>query len=189
LIKDLVKENWLRYNSKTEYYIIVSFDKLLNIKYYHYGTAIECSLKNLNNVKAFNGAALFTFLYRNHWGRKKKQAKSERKKGRSSHFRGKSSPSFKNQYAPIALAGVQSIYNISITKIKEMKKEAQKEGYIRVKHHFNIINATGAKGKHLSMNGDTIIQGAQKAYIKYPDLIMPLIPVKRRRKYATYKRI
>lgn len=185
LIEDLIQDKWIRRNEKTGYYLILGFDKLANIKFYNCSSAIECNLKDLNSIWAFNGAALFTYLYRTQKGRINKAKTSERKKARSFHGQS-NSPSF--VFLPIALSGVNQIFGVTMTKIHLMKNEAVKHGYIEVKHNITILSRFKAIGKQFKAYKmeDKQIHGKTRIYIQDTDTIFTSIPLKRRRKYKTF---
>lgn len=184
---DKLKElEWIRYNSATKYYLLVSFDKLRQKYDWESRVSLPCSIEDISNIQAFVGAAIFTYLHKDFW-RKVKREKSVRLKGRAYHFL---SPSFNylNSPAPIATTGVESLFNISKSKASILKQEAFKKGYIKVKKDFEVLPHSPSDIKLMIKYGDispNIKHFNNKFHLQLIDLVLPNIYPKRRQKLGT----
>lgn len=184
-IDKLIELGWIRKNDKTNYYQIKSFDKLRVDYDWESRASVECSLKEVNNIKAFVGAAIFSYQHKDFW-RKVKREKSVCIKGRTYHFL---SPSFKYQqhHAPVATTGIQALHDISKSKASELKNEALKLGYIHVKKDFDT-SYSDADLKLLIKYCDAprnirLLDG--KVVLQLIDLILPKIDIRKRHKLGT----
>jgi hypothetical protein len=184
-IDKLIELGWIRKNERTNFYLIRSFDMLRRDYEWESRVSIECSIKEVNHIKAFVGAAIFSYQHKNFW-RKVKREKSVRLKGRTYHFL---SPFFKYQehHAPVATTGIQSLYHISKSKASELKHAAFKLGYIHVKKDFDksysdadiklLIKYCDAPRNMRLLNGEVVLQ--------LIDLILPKIAIRKRHKLGT----
>lgn len=184
-IDTLLEWGWLRLNEKTGFYLIASFDRL-RIKYdWESRASIECTLKEIKNIRAHVGAAIFAYQHKDFW-RKVKREKIVRIKGRAYHFL---SPSFNysKQFAPIATTGIEALHNISKSKASTLKIAAAKAGYILVKKDFDttysdadinlLIKYCDAPQNLRKLNGKVVLQ--------LIDLVLPKISIRKRHKLGT----
>jgi hypothetical protein len=184
-IDKLIEWEWLRLNEKTEFYLIASFDRLRHIYGWESRASIECTLDEINNVRAIVGASIFAYQHKDFW-RKVKREKSVCIKGRTYHFL---SPSFNysNHFAPVATTGIEALHNISKSKASELKHAAMKADYIIVKKDFDttyseadinlLIKYCDAPRNIRKLNGKVVLQ--------LIDLVLPNISIKKRHKLGT----
>lgn len=184
-IDTLMELEWLRLNDKTGFYIIASFDRLRHMYGWESRASIECTLKELNNIRAIVGASIFAYQHKDFW-RKVKREKSVRIKGRTYHFL---SPSFnyKNHFAPVATTGIEALHNISKSKASELKHAALKANYILVKKDFDttysqteiklLIKYCDGPRNVRKLNGKVVLQ--------LIDLVLPKIAIRKRPKLGT----
>lgn len=184
-IDRLLELEWIRYNEKTGYYLLASFDRLRHNFYWESRVSLECTFDEINNIQAFVGAAIFTYQHKDFW-RKVKREKSVCIKGRTYHFL---SPSFNytNHFAPVATTGIEALYDISKSKASDLKIAAQKAGYIKVKKDFDttysdadinlLIKYCDAPSNLRKLDGKVVLQ--------LIDLILPKISIHKRHKLGT----
>ncbi len=133
-IQLLLESNFLRYNEKTEYYILKSFESIRQFHDWKVRSAFPVSLSNFKKVKAITGAVIYGYLHKDFW-RKLKKEKSVQIKGSTYHFPLDSSELI-NKYAPVSVNGIFKIFGISISSASRLKKIARNEGFIKVKKNF-----------------------------------------------------
>ena len=126
--------NYIRYNEKTGYYLLNSFESIRQFHDWKVRLAFPVSLSNFKKIKAITGAIIYGYLHRDFW-RKLKREKSVQIKGSTYHFPLNSSDLI-NSYAPVSVLGVCKIFSISISSAFRLKKAAQVEGYLKVKKNF-----------------------------------------------------
>lgn len=185
-IDKLKKLEWIKYNAATNYYILVSFDKIRQKHDWESRVSLPCEIEDISNIQAFIGAAVFTYLHKIFW-RKVKREKSVRLKGRAYHFL---SPSFNylNSHAPIATTGIEKLFGISRSKASKLKREAFKMGYITVKKDFKELSYSDTELKLLIKYGDispNIKHFKDQFHLQLIDLVFPNIYPKRRHKLGT----
>lgn len=182
-LKKLEELEWIRKNERTGFYIFVGFDKLRLKHDWESRASVYVRLKEINNLFAFIGAAIFTYQHKDFW-RKVKRERSVRIKGRTYHSL---SPSFnfKRHHAPIATTGIKALHGISTSKVSEMKIEAHKLGYISVRKDFEELPYTRDEINVMIKHADLprhIRKINQKFFLQLIDLVLPNIDVKRRHK-------
>ncbi|SFN38445.1 hypothetical protein SAMN04487989_10176 [Bizionia echini] len=126
---------WIVYNSKTQYFIFKSFDRIRKENNWQVRLAYQIDFSNYNKIKAVTGAVIYGYLHKDFWRKVKKQ-KSVQLKGSTYYFL---SPKFnyKKQYAPVSVNGVTQLFNISTATASRLKNEAFKEGLIKLKKNFS----------------------------------------------------
>ncbi len=126
--------NFLRYNEKTGYYLLSSFESIRQFHDWKVRSAFPVSLSNFDKVKAITGAIIYGYLHRDFW-RKLKREKSVQIRGCTYHFP-LDTKNIINSYAPVSVIGVCKIFGISIASASRLKKAAIKEDFIKVKKNF-----------------------------------------------------
>ncbi|MGY6648044.1 hypothetical protein [Wenyingzhuangia sp. IMCC45574] len=134
------------------------------------------------------GAAVYTYLHKDFW--RKKRAEAVRKKQRAY----RSSPFFfnyKEHYAPISVLGIQSLFDISQAKASRIKKLAQGQNLIKVKKNFVISEQTKKEVLYIEKYnaGDVkknLVFKNGMYYEQEIDAVLPLIDLKKRKKLETY---
>lgn len=133
-IKFFKDRNWIKYNHKTNYYILNSFDNIRIENDWTIRLAFKIYFGNYYKIEAVIGAVIYGYLHRDFW-RKVKRNKSVHIKERTYHFICLKF-NFKKQPAPISVLGVCQILNISKSTASRLKKEAQKTKYINVQKDY-----------------------------------------------------
>ena len=172
-LKTLIKLKFISYNSRTGYYILISFDRIRIDKSWEVRLAFPIDYSNYNKINAVTGAIIFGYLHKDFW-RKVKKEKSVHIKGRTYNF-----PTFnfnfKKKPAPVSVYGVQQIFNIPIATASRLKTAAKKEKYIKVKHNFEQI--TKDEAVILKYNGKKKAElrfRKGKYYLQSIDTVYPL---------------
>jgi len=131
----LQKIGWIKYNKRTKYYILKSFDNIRKDNYWEVRLAYPINYKNYYKIKAVTGAVIYGYLHKDFW-RKVKKRKSVLIMGSTYH-----SPSYKYNYkeqlAPVSVNGVAAIFNISKATASRLKNEALHESLIVVKKNYS----------------------------------------------------
>lgn len=177
---------WIKYNSQTGYYLIVSFDKLKKKYALPSRFAYECSFRDLSNIHAFIGGALFTYLHRDYW-RKKKKRWLEREKWRS--YTAKLSFSKKSlKQAEISILGVAKIFNLSTSKVAYLKHQAAKMEYIVIKKNYKELEYPANQRAHLikyNIIPPYTKTFNDKLYLQQIDIILPVFHLRKQHKRTT----
>ncbi|MBO2543197.1 hypothetical protein J0871_02090 [Salegentibacter sp. BDJ18] len=92
----LLKKGWLRYNARTGYYIIKSFERLREENNWEARNSFPVDFDSYRNIKAITGAIIYGYLHKDFW-RKVRRKKSVQIKGSTYHFL---SPHFNYREAP-----------------------------------------------------------------------------------------
>jgi len=186
LVTELKELDWIRLNERTGFYIIRSFDKLRDEYGWDSRVSTLMTLSSINNLNAYIGASLYTYLHKIFW-KKVKREKSVRLKGCTYHFL---SPTFnyKGQPAPIATTGVEALYEISKSKASRLKIAAFKSKLITLKKVYQKQDHTSHEIK-LMIKYDLIPRHVSKFkgsfYLQSIDLITPRIDLVKRRSLGT----
>lgn len=187
--KRLINLNWIRLNTKTTYYLINSFDRLRKNNNWKSRASIEINVNNVYNIRAILGATLYTYLHKDFWRKvKSSKEKSVRIKQRTYHFLFPSF-NFKLEAAPISVNGVNAIFNISQAKASRIKTIATVEKLIEVQKTYRKIQISkfdleGLK-QFTSITTNNIIFREGNYYLQEIDHIIPLIPIRKRKKLET----
>jgi len=185
--KRLIKLNWIRLNIKTNYYLIHSFDRLRKDNNWKSRASIEINANNVYNIRAILGAALYGYLHKDFW-RKVKKEKFVQIKQRTYHFLF-SSFNFKLKAAPIAVNGINALFNISQAKASRIKTIAADQNLIEVQKTFTKIKISkfcldGLK-QYTSICTSNIVFREGNYYVQEIDHIIPLFPIRKRKKLET----
>ncbi|MBU2018518.1 MAG: hypothetical protein KJ941_02625 [Bacteroidetes bacterium] len=185
-IKRLEELKWIRTNGNTGFYLIKSFENLRRENDWISRASVECTLKDLKQIYAFVGGAIFAYQFKDFW-RKTKKGKSVRIMGRAYHFL---FPSFNyhKSPAPIATTGIEQLYGIPKSKVSELKILAQKMGYLTFQHDFEMTNFTEKDINLMAKYTDSpqnFRRINEKFYLQLIDLVLPLISIKKRRNLGT----
>lgn len=179
--------NWISKNSRTNYYIFHSFDRIRKVYEWVSRASLELYVNDVFHIRAFLGAALYGYLHKDFW-RKVKKEKSVQIKQCTYHFLFPSF-NFKLEAAPISVNGVKAIFDISIAKSSRIKSLAAAYKYIEVTKTFRELNITkfdleGLKEFDL-VSINNIIFKDNKYYLQEIDHIIPLFNIRKRRKLET----
>ncbi len=186
-LQKLQQIGWIRLNQATGYYLIKSFDKIAITDNQPSRAGAICYLTDLQNISAFIGAAIYTYLYKD-FQRRIKREKVVRLKGRTYHS---FSPSFSasKRFLPIATTGIKALYGISINKASILKHQAEKVGYIQVLKDFDIKELPKAQinlARKFMPEGEKLLIRDGKVCFRLIDLILPQFALRKRRKLKTY---
>lgn len=136
-VKKLRCLKWLRLNTKTKNYSIVSFDSIRKIHQFRSRASIEAVYYDVFRINALLGGAIYTYLHKDFW-RKVRKKRSVRLKGRTYHSH-TSSFNYKLHEAPISVYGVSKIFNISTAKASRLKNQAKRHQFINVRKNYKIL--------------------------------------------------
>jgi hypothetical protein len=131
---------YIRFNEKTGFYAISSFDKIREFHDWKVRLAFPIDYSNYYKIKAVTGAVIYGYLHKDFW-RKVKREKSVQLKGCTYYFL---NPTFnyKKELAPVSVIGVHKIFNISVPTASRLKNAAHKEKFIKLKKNFSdtVVN-------------------------------------------------
>lgn len=134
-LEKLIQLRFITFNKKTNYYQLISFDKIrVNLGIIS-RKAIRVDKSIYKEIYALTGAVIFAWLHRDFWRNVHKE-KVVTVKGvtyNSKSFK----TSQKKSPAPVSLYGVNSIYGIPVTSIARLKKLAVELELIEVKHSYS----------------------------------------------------
>ncbi|GEM_PF-4560580 len=185
-VKALKRLNWLKYNEVTGYYLICSFNKL-NIEFEKQSRAgIICYKEDVLNIYAFVGAAIFSYLCKSYWRKKKREKVVLIKGGTCNSF--SQSSNFKLKYAPVATTGIKALFGISSSKASFLKLQAFKMGYIEVKKNFIVENISITEfnqARKYAEGGNKLLIKNGKVCRQSIDTILPRITLRKRQKPVT----
>lgn len=133
----LLELGYIKYNDKTNYFILNSFDKIRMFHGWEVRLAFPIDYSNYYKVKAVTGAVIYGYLHKDFW-RKAKREKSVQIKGSTYNFP-TSTFNYKAQYAPVSVIGVNIIFKISNSTASRLKKAAAEEQFIKLKKNFGEV--------------------------------------------------
>lgn len=185
-ISQLITLRWLKWNNKTGYFLINSFEQIRTQNHWPQRSGVRVKFNDLNKLNSIIGGALYGYLYHDFW-RKFRRDKVVRIKGRTFN----SLPAYLHEfgkYAPVATTGVNSIYDISQSKASRLKHDAALSGLIEVKKYYleTNLNADEVRSirKHDPESKNLVIKKG-KVYLQLVDLILPRFEFKKRKKLGT----
>lgn len=184
-IQVLLEKGFLKYNAKTEYFIIVGFDKI-RFKYnWEMRLAFPVTLKNHQNLQAISGAVIYGYLHKDFY-RKVKREKSLQIKGRSYHWISLKY-NYKIQAAPVSVYGVRSIFNIPIASASRLKTIAEKEKLLKVqKNYSDITYSNHERNYHKKINEvQNFVFRNKMNRLQLIDTITPLFNFSKRKSLET----
>lgn len=176
------QKGWIRFNSKTGYYLIKSFDKIRSENNWRSRCAMVLQPLNLLKLKAFIGAGIYAYLYQAFLRRLKKQ-KSVLIKGRTYHFL-----DFRlnrNRPVPVSVFGVSKIFNISSAMASRLKMAAARENLLEIQKNYS---ATAVRRKSMKLclkyndHPQNIVYYKGAFRLQLIDTIIPLFSFTRRKK-------
>lgn len=183
-LKWLLQNKWIGLNSKTGNYHLNSFKVIHRRTKLSTKTGIIWDEYDFKNFNAFVYAAIFLTVARNKWwidqqklreiGRKPQKAGMH--KGRSRKCLGFRSYSLPLEYLAKAIG-------ISIPMVCRMKAEAQKAGFIEVKHQLKKIEIEHLQFANYRKYTDEphkTLLFHNKLFEQLPDLITPFVVAKKR---------
>ena len=174
-IQILIDKGWIKYNSKTEYYILVSFDQIRKENDFKVRLAFPVEVSYYKKIQAITGAVIYGYLHKDFW-RNVKSKKSVQIKGSTYHFL---TPTFnyKKQYAPVSVIGVLKIFNISIPTASRLKNAAAKEKFIKLKKNYSEplpnIKELNKILEYNDMNNN-LVYNNEEYRLQYIDTVYPL---------------
>lgn len=177
---------WIKYNKKSDYYLINSFERIRTIHDWESRASIAFSYGEIKNIFALVGGAIYTYQFYDFW-RKVKRERIVRLMGRTYNFL---SPSFnfREHHAPVATTGIEALYDISQSKASRLKKAAFKSSIIKVKKDYRKLNVTSSDIKLMMKYGNLpkyVKQRKGSFYLQLIDLVLPTKRIKRRPKLTT----
>lgn len=185
-IQFLIEKGWLKYNSKTGYYIIKSFEIIRSDNNWKVRLSYPVDFDSYRNIKAITGAIIYGYLHKDFW-RKVRRKKSVQIKGSTYHFL---SPHFKYKEAPAPLSvlGIGNIFHISPATASRLKNCAQNQKLLEVKKNYGAF-ISNKKAMELCLdyndkpNNIVFVEGNYR--FQLIDTICPLFLFKRRQKLKT----
>jgi hypothetical protein len=177
----------MRLNTKTNYFLIHSFDRIRKNEGWESRASIEMYNHDVFRIQAILGAATYGYLHKDFW-RKVKKEKFVQLKECAYHFPFPSF-NFKLESAPISVNGVKSIFNISQAKASRIKTLAASQKLIQVQKTFKKLSISkfdleGLK-QYTSIVTNNIIFKDGNYYLQQIDHILPLFPIRKRKKLET----
>lgn len=183
-MKWLLENKWIGLNSKTGNYHLNSFKLIHRRTKLSTKTGILWDEYDFKNFNAFVYTAIFTTIARNKWWIDQQKFKEEGRKltkvgmnkGRSRKCLGFRSYSLPLEYLAKAIG-------ISIPTVCRMKVEAQKVGFIVVKHQLKKIeieHAQIANYRKFAPEPHRTVLFQNKLFEQLPDLITPFVVAKKR---------
>lgn len=174
-INKMVQLGWIRKNDKTGYFLLKSFKNISIAEVINTKEKIRCSVDELESFNGFLGGIVFSYLHKKFW-RWVKRERSVSIKGETYHSL---SPSLnpKNEFAPIATTGIEALLKISRSKASDLKREAVKHEFIKVKKSFHRIEHPKEVVKELQRIGElpkNIKTKDNVCYLQSIDLVLPL---------------
>lgn len=184
-LEKLIQLRFITFNKKTNYYQLISFDKIrVNLGIIS-RKAIRVDKSIYKEIYALTGAVIFAWLHRDFWRNVHKE-KVVTVKGvtyNSKSFK----TSQKKSPAPVSLYGVNSIYGIPVTSIARLKKSAIKHNLIDAKHtysDFSIDKLTFEKNASYYLSKKNIVFRKGEYFLQGIDHITPNIFFYKRKKVA-----
>lgn len=185
-IQFLIEKGWLKYNSKTGYYIIKSFEIIRSDNNWKVRLSYPVDFDSYRNIKAITGAIIYGYLHKDFW-RKVRRKKSVQIKGSTYHFL---SPHFnyKEAPAPLSVLGIGIIFHISPATAFRLKNCARKQKLLEVKKNYGAV-IPNKKAMELCLdyndkpNNIVFVEGNYR--FQLIDTICPLFLFKRRQKLKT----
>jgi len=182
----LVQKGWLKYNTRTGYYIIKSFDRIRSENNWKVRLSYALDFESYQNIKAITGAIIYGYLHKDFW-RKVRRKKSVQIKGSIYHFL---SPHFnyKEAPAPLSVLGIGNIFQISVATASRLKKCALKHKLLEVKKNYGS-KIRNKKAMELCLdyndkpNNIVFVEGSYR--FQLIDTILPLFLFKKRQKLKT----
>lgn len=126
---------WIKYNSKTGYYILNSFDKIRKENNFKVRLAFPIDFNNYFKIKAVTGAVIYGYLHKGFW-RYVKREKSVKLKGITYYFLS-SKFNYKKKYAPVSVIWVEKFFKIPQATASRLKNAAFKEKLIQLKKNYS----------------------------------------------------
>ena len=183
-LKNLLSRNWIGYNYKTNLYIVRGYKEVMEIEGIKgYLTMVTC-LSEVSNIRALIGASIFGWFYRNskykihkkRWNNKEGRGYGRIKRERPKQY---SHPS----YYPVSIYGVSKMIHVSLSEICRLKKQAIEYGLIAAEHNIILIKAPKGElaqvRKYGAVNRGKYILIGNNIYLSLPDLIKPLVTLRR----------
>jgi len=181
----LIEKGWIRYNAKTGYYLLKSFDSIRKEQDWKVRLAFPVDYSSYRNIKAITGAILYGYLHKDFW-RKVRRKKSVQIKGSTYHFL---SPKFKpqNYPAPLSVLGTGSIFKISPSTASRLKDLAQKHHLLEVQKNYDRVPNKKAMLLCLKYNDkrNNIVFHHGNYRLQLIDTVLPLFLFKKREKLKT----
>lgn len=182
-IKKLEELKWIRLNTKTQYYLLNSIDRLRKNNNWLSRASIEFYFEYIHRTRAILGAAIYGYLHKDYWRKQRERIvtiKGVTYQSLSSSF------NYKNHSSPISVYGVNKIFNISIPKASRLKKFAANEGLIKVEKQYKKLDipkfgVDGFKEYYPEVTNNLIYKD-ENHYLQQIDLILPLFDIRRRKK-------
>ncbi|UOK41589.1 MULTISPECIES: hypothetical protein [Flavobacterium] len=134
-IKFLLELGFLRYNSKTGFYLLQSFDTIREMQNWKSRLAFRIDFSNYYKIQAVTGAVVYGYLHKVYW-RNVKRKRSVPIKGSTYHSLSLTY-NYKQQFAPVSVIGIKKIFGISQAAASRLKNAAVAEKYIKVKKNFS----------------------------------------------------
>lgn len=178
----MLKNRWLSFNSKIQSLRVVSYKQLKRKYKKGFYTAIKFDRPDFKDFRGFCAAALIGF-YRNS---KKFSDKQNKVSGIINGTPRKNTYALPKNYYDFPVRFFAKCLGVSVTTAENLKKEAQKFGFISVrKNCFYLEDFGGNKVstefmKHLGHNKKYYIKSARGILIKGADLIKINVYLKRK---------
>lgn len=183
-LKWLLKYKWIGLNSKKGNYHLNSFKVLHRRLKLSTQTGIIWDGYDFENFNAFVYAAIFLTVARKKWWIDQHKIKEEgRKPQKVGVFKGRSRMCLGFRSYSLPLEYLAKAIGISIPTVCRMKAEAQKAGFIEVKHQLKKIEidpSQFANYRKFADKADKTLLFHNKLFEQLPDLITPFVIAKKR---------
>ncbi len=184
LLKWLLKHKWIGLNAKTGNYHLNSFKVLHRRIKSATKTGIIWDGYDFKNFNTFIYTAIFLTVARKKWWIDQHKIKEEgRKSQKVGVNKGRSRMCLGFRSYSLPLEYLAKAIGISITTVCRMKAEAQKDGFIEVKHQLKKIEIDSsqfANYRKFADKPDKTLLFHNKLYEQLPDLITPFVVAKKR---------
>ncbi|MCH8905169.1 MAG: hypothetical protein IIA45_14805 [Bacteroidetes bacterium] len=179
----LVEKNWLGYIPSSHTYVVRGFEKIRMMEGFKTRSAAEFCFCDMDKFKAFLAGALISYLVN---FQKRKERECERvNKGRSNHHSHNFLP-----FYPIANLALAKILNVSISTAFSLKLKARKAKFIAIKKNYSDTGIDyvyiSEYKKYNPEEKKRIIVKDKKIFLLGPDLVLPGVRFKSRKKIETY---
>lgn len=180
---------WIRKNGKTQYYILYSYDRIRVQYNWTSRASVEIYKEDVIRLRDKLGAVPYAYLY-NDIKRKGKKERSVLFSRGTNHSLLPSFTTKKQKYLPISVNGVEKLFGISRSKASRMKIRAAKTGFLKVKKNFEKTDLSIFYVNLMSQNDEflrkKIVYRRGNYYLQKPDLIKPMLRLRKRKKLGTY---
>lgn len=182
-LKWLLENKLIGLNSKTGNYHLNSFKVIHHRTKLPTKTGIIWDEYDFKNFNAFVYAAIFLTIARNKWWIDQQKLRVGRKPQKAGMHKGRSRKCLGFRSYSLPLEYLAKAIGISIPTVCRMKAEAQKAGFIEVKHQLKKIDiepSQFANYRKFAAEPHKTLLFHNKLFEQLPDLITPFVVAKKR---------